>query len=125
MVGSVCPTIALRRTAFILSDPIRPLFGGVFIACRIVLFADQRKQQPTAEDRCLAFAVVDQHHQRAAAPRVKQQPDFLGKNWCPGGMVMTDDPSLRLARLRLLRRLEALILKLADISQIVPEDKQA
>jgi glycyl-tRNA synthetase beta chain len=38
-------------------------------------------------------------------------------------MVMTDDPKLRDARLRLLRRLEQLILGLADISEIVPEEK--
>ena len=38
-------------------------------------------------------------------------------------MVMADDPKLRDARLRLLRRLEALILELADVSEIVPEEK--
>jgi glycyl-tRNA synthetase beta chain len=38
-------------------------------------------------------------------------------------MVMTDDAKLRDARLRLLRRLESLILQLADVSEIVPEDK--
>jgi glycyl-tRNA synthetase beta chain len=36
-------------------------------------------------------------------------------------MVMTDDAKLRDARLRLLRRLEGLILQLADVSEIVPE----
>ena len=38
-------------------------------------------------------------------------------------MVMTDDAKLRDARLRLLRRLEELILQLADVSEIVPEEK--
>jgi glycyl-tRNA synthetase beta chain len=38
-------------------------------------------------------------------------------------MVMTDDAKLRDARLRLLRRLEGLILQLADVSEIVPEEK--
>jgi glycyl-tRNA synthetase beta chain len=38
-------------------------------------------------------------------------------------MVMTDDEKLRQARLRLLRRLESLILQLADVSEIVPEEK--
>ena len=38
-------------------------------------------------------------------------------------MVMADDPKLRDARLRLLRRLEGLILRLADVSEIVPEEK--
>jgi glycyl-tRNA synthetase beta chain len=38
-------------------------------------------------------------------------------------MVMADDPKLRDARLRLLRRLEGLILQLADVSEIVPGEK--
>jgi glycyl-tRNA synthetase beta chain len=38
-------------------------------------------------------------------------------------MVMADDLKLRDARLRLLRRLEGLILQLADVSEIVPEEK--
>ncbi len=38
-------------------------------------------------------------------------------------MVMADDEKLRDARLRLLKRLETLILQLADVSEIVPEEK--
>jgi len=38
-------------------------------------------------------------------------------------MVMAEDPKLRDARLRLLKRLEGLILQLADVSEIVPEEK--
>jgi glycyl-tRNA synthetase beta chain len=38
-------------------------------------------------------------------------------------MVMADDAKLRDARLRLLKRLEGLILQLADVSEIVPEEK--
>ena len=38
-------------------------------------------------------------------------------------LVMTDDQALQAARLRLLKRLEKLILQLADISEIVSEDK--
>jgi glycyl-tRNA synthetase beta chain len=40
-------------------------------------------------------------------------------------LVMTDDPDLKVARLRLMRRLEQLMLKLANISEIVAEEKQA
>jgi glycyl-tRNA synthetase beta subunit len=36
---------------------------------------------------------------------------------------MADDLPLRDARLRLLKRLETLILQLADVSEIVPEEK--
>ena len=38
-------------------------------------------------------------------------------------MVMADDPALRAARLRLMRRLESLILQLADISEMVPQSE--
>jgi glycyl-tRNA synthetase beta chain len=38
-------------------------------------------------------------------------------------MVMADDPAVREARLRLLRRLEALILQLADVSEMVPQSE--
>jgi glycyl-tRNA synthetase beta subunit len=37
--------------------------------------------------------------------------------------VMVDDVPLRTARLRLMKRLERLILKLADISEIVPQSE--
>jgi glycyl-tRNA synthetase beta subunit len=36
-------------------------------------------------------------------------------------MVMADDLKLREARLRLMKRLESLMLQLADVSEIVPE----
>jgi glycyl-tRNA synthetase beta chain len=39
-------------------------------------------------------------------------------------LVMSNDVAVRTARLRLLRRLEALILNLADISEIVPEESR-
>jgi glycyl-tRNA synthetase beta chain len=38
-------------------------------------------------------------------------------------LVMTEDPTLRDARLRLMKRLEGLMLSLADVSEIVPEEK--
>jgi glycyl-tRNA synthetase beta chain len=38
-------------------------------------------------------------------------------------LVMAEDQTLRTARLRLMRRLEALVLSLADVSEIVPEEK--
>jgi glycyl-tRNA synthetase beta chain len=39
-------------------------------------------------------------------------------------LVMADDPLLREARLRLMKRLEGLILQLADVSEIVPEENK-
>ena len=38
-------------------------------------------------------------------------------------MVMADDPAVRAARLRLMRRLESLILQLADVSEMVPQSE--
>jgi glycyl-tRNA synthetase beta chain len=40
-------------------------------------------------------------------------------------LVMTDDKDLKIARLRLLRHLETLMLQLANISEMVAEEKQA
>ena len=58
----------------------------------------------------------------AEAARFKPSVDQFFKDV----LVMAPDPSVREARLRLLKRLEGLILKLADISEIVPEEaKQA
>jgi glycyl-tRNA synthetase beta chain len=54
----------------------------------------------------------------AAASRVKPAVDRFFDNV----LVMAPEPEVRQARLWLLRRLEALILRLADISAIVPED---
>lgn len=54
----------------------------------------------------------------AAASRVKPAVD----RFFDDVLVMAPDPEVREARLWLLRRLEALILNLADISAIVPED---
>jgi glycyl-tRNA synthetase beta chain len=39
-------------------------------------------------------------------------------------LVMADDPRLREARLRLMKKLETLILQLADVSEIVPEENK-
>jgi glycyl-tRNA synthetase beta chain len=39
-------------------------------------------------------------------------------------LVMADDPKLRDARLRLMKRLEVLILQLADVSEMVPEESK-
>jgi glycyl-tRNA synthetase beta chain len=39
-------------------------------------------------------------------------------------LVMAEDPQLREARLRLMKRLETLILQLADVSEIVPEENK-
>ena len=36
---------------------------------------------------------------------------------------MADDPAVREARLRLMRRLESLILQLADVSEMVPQSE--
>jgi glycyl-tRNA synthetase beta chain len=65
-------------------------------------------------------AVASGHFRRgfAEAARVGPAVDTFFKDV----FVMVDDPSLKMARLQLMRRLEQVILSLADISEIVTED---
>ena len=68
-----------------------------------------------------AVVSVRDRYQQAFAEAAKAGPAVA--KFFDDVMVMTDDVKLRDARLRLLRRLEGLILQLADVSEIVPEEK--
>jgi glycyl-tRNA synthetase beta subunit len=74
------------------------------------------KRKPVIER---AVALSD-HYSRALSEASGFKP-FVDK-FFDDVRVKTDDPRLTEARLRLLRRLEELILKLADISEIVAEE---
>jgi glycyl-tRNA synthetase beta chain len=63
-----------------------------------------------------------QGYRQAFAEAAKLGPAVA--NFFDDVMVMTDDARLRDARLRLMKRLEVLILQLADVSEIVPEESQ-
>ena len=85
----------------------------------IALLDEMDKRRPVIEG---AVTLCD-NYRRALAEAAGFKP-FVDK-FFDDVRVKTDDAALTQARLHLLRRLESLILKLADISEIVPEDKQA
>ncbi len=68
-----------------------------------------------------ATAETGQGYRQAFAESAKAGP--IVARFFDDVMVMTDDATLRDARLRLLKGLERLILQLADVSEIVPEEK--
>jgi glycyl-tRNA synthetase beta subunit len=88
-------------------------------ASELALLDQIEKRRPVIEG---AVAVGD-HYQRALSEASGFKP-YVDKFFADV-RVKTDDVRLTQARLRLLRRLESLILKLADISEIVAEEKQA
>src|SRR5262245_17159654 len=65
-------------------------------------------------------AVRDGHGYRQAFAEAAKLGPAVAK-FFDDVLVMADDPRLRHARLRLMKRLETLILQLADVSEIVPE----
>ncbi|HEX4913111.1 MAG TPA: glycine--tRNA ligase subunit beta [Vicinamibacterales bacterium] len=95
-----------------------PDLGGVLIEpAEKALSTEVDRLQPVIEGAVASGAGYRQAFAEAAkaGPAVAKFFDDV--------MVMADDPKLRDARLRLLRRLEGLILQLADVSEIVPEEK--
>ena len=95
-----------------------PDLGGVFSEpAEKALSAEVDRLQPVIESAVASGA----GYRRAFAEAAKAGPAVA--KFFDDVMVMADDPKLRDARLRLLRRLEGLILQLADVSEIVPEEK--
>jgi len=85
----------------------------------LALLAELEQRQLTIE---AAVASGDFRRGFAEAARFGPAVDTFFKDV----FVMVDDPALKMARLQLMRRLEQVILSLADISEIVTEDpKQA
>ncbi len=85
----------------------------------LALLAELEQRQQTIE---AAVASGDFRRGFAEAARFGPAVDTFFKDV----FVMVDDPALKMARLQLMRRLEQVILSLADISEIVTEDpKQA
>jgi glycyl-tRNA synthetase beta chain len=83
----------------------------------LALLDQIEKRRPTIEG---AVALGDQYHKALSeASGFKPYVDKFFEDV----RVKTDNVHLTTARLRLLRRLEALILKLADISEVVAEEK--
>ena len=99
-------------------EPSAPDLGGQLTEpAERALAAEVDRLQPVIESAVKSGSGYRQAFAEAAAagPAVARFFDDV--------MVMADDVKLRDARLRLLRRLEGLILQLADVSEIVPEEK--
>jgi glycyl-tRNA synthetase beta chain len=80
----------------------------------LALFKELESRQHTIES-----AVASRDFRRGFAEAAKFGPAV--DRFFTDVFVMVDDPSLRRARLQLMKRLEHLILTLADISEIVPQ----
>jgi glycyl-tRNA synthetase beta chain len=82
------------------------------------LLAELDQRQPAIDS-----AVASGHGFRQAFSEAAKLGPSVGK-FFDDVLVMAEDPPLREARLRLMKRLEGLILQLADVSEIVPEDSK-
>ena len=99
-------------------DPAAPDLGGQLTEpAEIALAKEVDRIAPLVE----AAVASGSGYRQAFAEAAKAGPAVA--KFFDDVMVMTDDAKLRDARLRLLRRLEGLILQLADVSEIVPEEK--
>jgi glycyl-tRNA synthetase beta chain len=85
-------------------------------AAETALLAELEQRQPVIET-----AVTSGHGFRQAFSEAAKLGPSVGK-FFDDVLVMADEPQLREARLRLMKRLETLILQLADVSEIVPEE---
>jgi glycyl-tRNA synthetase beta chain len=83
----------------------------------VALLAELDQRQPAIDS-----AVSSGHGFRQAFSEAAKLGPTVGK-FFDDVLVMAEDLKLREARLRLMKRLEALILQLADVSEIVPEEK--
>jgi glycyl-tRNA synthetase beta chain len=99
-------------------DAATPELGGVLVEpAEVALAGEVNRLAPAIE----AAVHAGSGYRQAFAEAAKSGPAVA--KFFDDVMVMADDPKLRDARLRLLRRLESLILQLADVSEIVPEEK--
>ena len=99
-------------------DAAAPDLGGTLVEpAEVALAADVDRLAPIVANAVASGAGYREAFAAAArlGPAVAKFFDDV--------MVMAEDERLRDARLRLLKRLESLILQLADVSEIVPEEK--
>lgn len=106
-------------------DAAAPDLGGTLSEpAELALAAEIDRLTPVIADAVSEgrhFSAADSAYRQAFSEAAKLGPAVA--KFFDEVMVMTDDVKLRDARLRLLRRLEGLILQLADVSEIVPEEK--
>jgi glycyl-tRNA synthetase beta chain len=89
--------------------------SGLSVPAELALLDDIERRRPAIDG---AVAAGD-HYRKAFAEAAAFAPAV--HRFFEDVMVMADDPAVREARLRLLWRLEALILQLADVSEMVPQ----
>ena len=108
----------MKNIAKNLADGAPDLGGALTEPAEVVLAREVDRVRPVIEGAVASGAGYRQAFAEAAkaGPAVAKFFDDV--------MVMADDPKLRDARLRLLKRLEGLVLQLADVSEIVPEADQ-
>jgi len=109
----------VKNIAKNLADGAPDLGGSLTEPAELALAAEVDRVRPVIEGAVTSGTGYRQAFAQAAkaGPAVAKFFDDV--------MVMAEDPKLRDARLRLLKRLEGLVLQLADVSEIVPEaDKQ-
>lgn len=99
-------------------DAASPDLGGTLVeGAEVALAAEVNRLAPVIESAVKAGS----GYRHAFAEAAKSGPAVA--RFFDDVMVMAEDAKLRDARLRLLKRLEGLILQLADVSEIVPEEK--
>ena len=107
----------VRNIAKNLDASAKDLGGALHEPAELALAKEVDRLAPVIE----SAVASGQGYRQAFAEAAKTGPAVA--KFFDDVMVMTDDQKLRDARLRLLRRLEGLILQLADVSEIVPEEK--
>jgi len=85
----------------------------------VALLAEIDRRQPAIE----AAVASGQGYRQAFAEAAELGPAVA--RFFDDVLVMAEDAALRQARLRLMKRLETLILQLADVSEIVAEDPKS
>jgi glycyl-tRNA synthetase beta chain len=105
----------VKNIAKNLDEGAADLRGALTEPAEVALAGEIDRLQPVVE----AAVASGTGYRQAFAEAAKAGPAVA--KFFDDVMVMADDPKVRDARLRLLKRLEGLVLQLADISEIVPE----
>jgi glycyl-tRNA synthetase beta chain len=107
----------VKNIARNLADEAKDLGGALTEPAEKALAAEVDRVKPIID----AAVASGSGYRQAFAEAAKSGP--VVARFFDDVMVMADDPKVKDARLRLLKKLEGLILQLADISEIVPEEK--
>jgi glycyl-tRNA synthetase beta chain len=87
---------------------------GLTAPAEVALLAELARRKPTVEE-----AVAASDYRKAFSEAAALGPAVT--TFFADVMVMAEDPAVQKSRLRLLRRIQSLILQLADVSEMVPQ----